>query len=243
MRILVVSDIHSNLIALEAVLKAAGNVDEVWCMGDIVGYGPNPNECVEKMRSLPNAVCLPGNHDVALMDLMPFTIFNREAARSLEWQKEQITEENLDFLRSLPQVMQTYGDFTLTHGSPRDPIWEYIINTLVARLNFDAFDTAYCIVGHSHLQGMFVLESLNKRVNMIMSRPDTEIKLRDRMILNPGSVGQPRDRDPRAAYAILDLEKRIWMPKRVEYDFATVQERIRAAGLPEKHAARLSEGW
>lgn len=132
---------------------------------------------------------------------------------------------------------------TLAHGSPRDPLWEYVLNTLSARLNFDQFDTPWCFVGHSHLQCAFRLTEANDRVTMETPKVDVALSLSPRLILNPGSVGQPRDRDPRAAYAIYDSEARTWTPKRVKYNVAEVQERIRSAGLPEKHAMRLAEGW
>jgi diadenosine tetraphosphatase ApaH/serine/threonine PP2A family protein phosphatase len=131
----------------------------------------------------------------------------------------------------------------MAHGSPRDPLWEYILNTLSARLNFDHFDTPVCFVGHSHIQCMFVLDQERDRVTLESVKPNDAIPLHPKLILNPGSVGQPRDRDPRAAYAIYDTAAKMWTPRRAEYNIAEVQERIRSAGLPEKHAARIAEGW
>jgi diadenosine tetraphosphatase ApaH/serine/threonine PP2A family protein phosphatase len=131
----------------------------------------------------------------------------------------------------------------MAHGSPRDPVWEYIINTLSARLNFEYFDTPWCFVGHSHIQCMFVLDEARDRITLETPRSGEIRRLNGRAILNPGSVGQPRDRDPRAAYAIYDPETCAWEPRRVEYDIAEVQDRIRQANLPGKHAARLAEGW
>jgi len=154
-----------------------------------------------------------------------------------------LTADNMDFMRFLPQNTKVRGEVTLAHGSPRDPLWEYILNTLSARLNFDHFDTAWCFVGHTHIQGMFKLVEGSDRVTAEPTKPGMKIKLHPKLILNPGSVGQPRDRDPRAAYAIFDSEARTWEPRRVGYNIAEVQERIREAGLPEKHAVRLAEGW
>lgn len=131
----------------------------------------------------------------------------------------------------------------MAHGSPRDPVWEYIINTLSARLNFDFFDTNWCFVGHSHIQCMFQLDEKRDRITLEAPHIGEAMPLINRAILNPGSVGQPRDRDPRAAYAIFDPEARTWEARRVEYNVAEVQERIRQAHLPEKHAVRLAEGW
>jgi diadenosine tetraphosphatase ApaH/serine/threonine PP2A family protein phosphatase len=131
----------------------------------------------------------------------------------------------------------------MAHGSPRDPVWEYVINTLSARLNFDHFDTPWCFVGHSHIQCIFWLEQERDRITLESPKLGQAMPLKNRAILNPGSVGQPRDRDSRAAYAIYDPDAKTWEARRVEYDFAQVQERIRAANLPERHAMRLAEGW
>jgi diadenosine tetraphosphatase ApaH/serine/threonine PP2A family protein phosphatase len=244
MRVLVISDIHANLTALEAVLKDAGTVDEIWCLGDLIGYGPDPNAVIERLRALPNlACCLLGNHDVALLGDMNFAVFNTEARKSLLWQQDEINSSNLAYLRNLPQNTLERENVTLAHGSPRDPVWEYILNTLTARLNFEAFETPYCFVGHSHIQCFFHLDPVKDRVSLEISPVNQAIKLSPRMILNPGSVGQPRDRNPLAAYAFYDSTAETWEPRRVAYDIEAVQKRIRAAGLPEKHAARLTDGW
>jgi predicted phosphodiesterase len=243
MRVLVISDIHANLTALEAVLADAGTADATWCLGDVIGYGPDPNEVVERLRSLPNLTCMLGNHDVAILGQMDFAVFNSEARKSLMWQKKSVTAENVLFLESLPRETLIRENVSLAHGSPRDPVWEYILNTLVARLNFESFDTPYCLVGHSHIQCIFHLDVEKDRVSLDIPRPNEVIKLTPRAILNPGSVGQPRDRDPRASYAIYDSQVETWEPRRVAYDVEKVQNRIRAAGLPEKHALRLAEGW
>ena len=244
MRALVISDIHANLTALEAVLKDAGTVDEVWCLGDMIGYGPNPNEVVERLRGLPNlGCCILGNHDVAVLGEMNLAVFNTEARKSLVWQQESVTPENLEYLRTLPQQKLVEGQVTLAHGSPRDPVWEYVLNTLAARLNFEAFTTPYCFVGHTHIQCYFQLDTENDRISLEVPPVNQVVQLKPRAILNPGSVGQPRDRDPRASYAIYDSEKATWEPRRTHYDISSVQKLIRAAGLPEKHAARLAEGW
>ena len=142
MRALVISDIHANLTALEAVLADAGTIDEIWCLGDVIGYGPDPNEVVERLRSLPNLSCMLGNHDVAVLGQMNLAVFNNDARKSLLWQQKTVSPANLEYLRSLPKDTQVIGDVSLAHGSPRDPVWEYVLNTLVARLNFDAFETS-----------------------------------------------------------------------------------------------------
>jgi predicted phosphodiesterase len=243
MRVLVISDIHANFTALNAVLADAGPTDEIWCLGDMVGYGPDPNEVVEKVREMPQLTCILGNHDVAVVGRMPFETFNGDARRSLLWTEKTLKEENVKFLLSLPQNTKVRANVTLAHGSPRDPLWEYVLNTLSARLNFDHFDTQCCFVGHSHIQCSFRLEETTDRVFLETPRVDHPLELHSRMVLNPGSVGQPRDRNPHAAYAIYDSEAHTWTPCRATYDVASVQARIRAAGLPEKHALRLAEGW
>jgi diadenosine tetraphosphatase ApaH/serine/threonine PP2A family protein phosphatase len=243
MRILVISDVHANYTALEAVLKDAGTVDETWCLGDLVGYGPDPNAVVEELREVPNLTCLLGNHDVAVTGKMPFETFNGDARRSLVHHEKVLTVTNLDYLRSLPSNARVRGEATLAHGSPRDPLWEYILNSLTARLNFDQFETPWCFVGHSHIQSVFSLDEQTDKVGLERTQPDVPIPLHPKLILNPGSVGQPRDRDPRAAFAIYDTEARLWTPRRVEYNIPEVQKRIRESGLPEKHAVRLAEGW
>lgn len=243
MRILVMSDIHANYTALEAVLKDAGAVDETWCLGDLVGYGPDPNAVVEEVRDIKNLTCLMGNHDVGVIGKMSLDTFNGEAKRSLMYHEQVLSASNMDFIKSLPSNVKVRGEASIVHGSPRDPVWEYILNAMTASLNFDYFDTPWCFVGHTHLPSMFVRDEEQARILVSPTQPDTTVQLRPKMILNPGSVGQPRDRDPRASYAIYDSEARTWTPKRVPYNIPEVQERIRAAKLPEKHAIRIAEGW
>jgi predicted phosphodiesterase len=243
MRILVISDIHANDTAFEAVMKDSGTVDETWCLGDLVGYGPDPNQVVERVREIPNLTCLLGNHDMAAIGQIPLEAFNGDARRTLEYHEKILTTANMEFLRSLPSTLKVREDASLVHGSPRDSVWEYILNTLSARLNFDHFTTPWCMVGHSHLQCMFRMNEITDRVSLEPMRPGQAVTLKPRLIMNPGSVGQPRDRDPRAAYAIYDTEAKTWEPRRSAYDIPEVQKRIRAAKLPEKHAMRLAEGW
>lgn len=243
MRVLVMSDIHANYSALEAVIEDAEKFDAVWCLGDVVGYGPDPNACVELLSEQPNLTCVLGNHDVAALGRMPLESFNGDARRSLLWQERVLSADSMAFLDTLPQAAQGGEHVTLVHGSPRDPVWEYILNTLAARLNFEAFKTDFCFVGHTHVQSMFWLDPKKDRVSLDIPRVGMPVQLSGRAILNPGSVGQPRDRDPRAAYAIFNTEALTWEPQRVEYDIASVQARIRESNLPEKHALRLAEGW
>lgn len=243
MRVLVMSDIHANYNALEAVLKDAGEVDETWCLGDLVGYGPDPNAVVEEVREIKNLTCLMGNHDVAIIGRMSLDTFNGDAKRSLLYHEKVLSASNMEFIKSLPTKIKVRGEATMAHGSPRDPLWEYILNSMTASLNFDHFDTPWCFVGHTHIQSSFTQNDETGRVLVEQNKPDIVLTLHPKQILNPGSVGQPRDRDPRAAYAIYDTGTHTWTPKRVMYNIAEVQTRIRSAGLPEKHAARIAEGW
>ena len=243
MRALVISDIHGNLTALEAVLNDAGETDEIWCLGDMVGYGPDPNEVVEKVRGLPNLTCLLGNHDMAAIGKIALESFNGGARQALEYHMKVLKPENMEYMNTLPSILIERENASLVHGSPRDTVWEYILNTLSARLNFAYFTTPWCMVGHSHLQCMFKHNVESDRVSLEPIRPGDKVELKPRLIMNPGSVGQPRDRDARAAYAIYDSLACTWEPRRATYDIEAVQKRIRDAGLPEKHAVRIAEGW
>ena len=221
MRCLVLSDIHSNLDAFQAVLDDAGPVDRVWCLGDVVGYGPDPNGCVELLRSLPH-LCIAGNHDWATLGKLDLRDFNPDAREANLWNRQQLTPENLAYLDARPETLEE-GDFTLTHGSPRHPIWEYIIYASTAQINFGHFNTPFCFVGHTHTP---------------MIR-----RYQKSLIVNPGSVGQPRDNDARAAFAILDLEELSWRYERVAYPIELTQGQMKEAGLPRRLIDRLSFGW
>jgi predicted phosphodiesterase len=241
-RILVISDIHSNITALEAVLEDAGSVDETWCLGDVVGYGPDPNECITLLGKLPNLLCLKGNHDLAATGNMDLDIFNSDAHTSLLWQKKVLSKESMEFLQSHPQDLQVCGDVSMVHGSPRDPVWEYILNATIALENLEFFNTKWCCIGHTHFQSIFQYRPDDNKFDIELPKTGEIYPLNGRSILNPGSVGQPRDRDNRAAYAIYDPEANTWQPKRITYNFKEVQDRILEAGLPARHAKRLGSG-
>lgn len=242
MRVLVFSDVHANLTALDRILVDAGEVDAFWCLGDLVGYGPDPNECIERIRHLPNLTCLIGNHDAAVIGLIEVEAFNYEAQRVIQWTRGQLTEASLHFLKSLTDRV-VIDEVTMVHGSPRQPVWEYLLDTQTARQNFEFFETPFCFVGHTHLPILFHFNEMEPYPVGGYLPPNQAIQLTPREIVNPGSVGQPRDRDPRAAYAIYDTETRLFEHRRVEYDIAAVQKRMRAAGLPMRHIERLSVGW
>jgi diadenosine tetraphosphatase ApaH/serine/threonine PP2A family protein phosphatase len=241
--ILVISDIHANIVALEAVLADAGPVEQVWCLGDIAGYAAKPNECIERIRSLPGLCCMMGNHDYAAAGVGPLAAFNGDAKKALLWQIDRIKPENKEFLGSNSMELIVKDNISLAHGSPRDPIWEYILNSVVARMNLAYFRTTWCFVGHSHFQAIFEYHDDQDEVVIKIPKPGEKYSMKDRAILNPGSVGQPRDRDPRAAYALLDPDGLTWEPRRVAYDISSVQQQILNAGLPPRHAERLAGGW
>lgn len=240
MRIMVFSDIHSNLTALEAVLAAAGNVDAYWCLGDLVGYGPDPNECIALVRDLPNLVCVRGNHDAATLGEVDQNTFNHEASLAITWTKRNLNAESQEFLLSLPERL-LIDDITLVHGSPRNPVWDYIMDAMTAERMFQFFDTRICLVGHTHVPAIWKETESESPKGLVLDYQ--KVKILTKSILNPGSVGQPRDHDPRAAFAIFDPQESLWELRRVPYKTAEVQARIKKSGLPWRHALRLSEGW
>lgn len=242
MRTLVISDIHANLTALEAVLSDAGQFDAVWCLGDLVGYGPDPNECIECISKLPNLQCILGNHDAAAVGSIEVDAFNPDARKTVLWTQGKLTLANKEYLKNLPERVNLEY-ITLVHGSPFRPVWEYLLDTHSATVSFEFFDTPYCFVGHTHLPVIYYLPDDRLTAQLIVPEHISQMTLAPRTILNPGSVGQPRDRDPRAAYAILNLTDYTWEWHRVEYDIQSVQERMRKDNLPERHITRLSAGW
>jgi diadenosine tetraphosphatase ApaH/serine/threonine PP2A family protein phosphatase len=242
MRILIISDIHANLTALRTVLTDAGSVGATWCLGDLVGYGPDPEECVERVRRIPNFSCLIGNHDAAVLGQVDIASFNPEARQAIQWTHHKLSAASKDYLRSLPERL-VINSATLAHGSPRHPIWEYLLDVRAATQNFNYFETPYCFVGHSHLPVIFQLSDGQKYADLIVPEAGLKIELVARAIINPGSVGQPRDRNPRAAYAIYDTEENTLEYRRVAYEISEVQARMQQAGLPARHIQRLTSGW
>jgi diadenosine tetraphosphatase ApaH/serine/threonine PP2A family protein phosphatase len=246
MRYLVLTDVHANLEALTSVLDDAGEYDAVLCLGDLIGYGPNPNECVNRVRALPNLICLVGNHDLAALggiDLSSFNPFAREAAK---WTAEQIDDDVREYLESLGPARLDDDQFAIAHASPRDPIWEYLEAEPQGPPNFKMFTAPVCFVGHTHVPRIFLEMKKGDHVfsNIVMPDADDELQIGDgaRKIVNPGGVGQPRNGDPRAAYGVWDTDSEMFTFRRVTYPVAITQIKIRIAGLPIGLAQRLQFG-
>jgi predicted phosphodiesterase len=241
MRVAVVSDIHSNLHALEAVLAAidAEAPDELWCLGDLVGYGPRPNECCAVVAERAD-VCLAGNHDLAVRGTIDLEEFGGEAGVAATWTRTVLEPEAQALLDRLEPQGSAHG-VALYHGSARDPIWEYVLSDEGALATLDLADSPLVLVGHSHV-ALQVVDS-GGEVEGGVARGGTELELGGvRALLNPGSVGQPRDGDPKAAYLLLDLDAKQASFRRVEYDVEQTQREMRDAGLPEMLAGRLALG-
>jgi diadenosine tetraphosphatase ApaH/serine/threonine PP2A family protein phosphatase len=239
MRIAVLSDIHANLPALEAVLADAGEVGAIWHLGDVVGYGPDPDGVVARLREV-GAVGVRGNHDAAAAGGNEIDWFNPDARRAMEWTRAAISQPTLAWLRALPE-RHTIDNVELVHGSPREPIWEYVTSTAVARANLVVLGTTIGLHGHTHVPLAWV-EDGDRVLGM---RPDPAAPLElggRRALVNPGSVGQPRDGDPDASYAVFEPEAGRISWRRIAYDVGAVQRAMRDAGLPAALSARLSVG-
>jgi predicted phosphodiesterase len=238
-RIAVVSDIHSNLVALDAVLAKIGAVDAIWHLGDVVGYGPEPDAVVDRLTGL-GAVGVRGNHDAAAAGGNEIDWFNPDARAAMEWTRTAISETTRAWLAALP-LRRMESDFTLVHGSPRDPIWEYVTSAALARAGLSAISTEHGLHGHTHVPIAFTM--VDGRMRTLVPRPGNTVALGEgRTLLNPGSVGQPRDHDPRASYLVLDVAAGTATWGRVAYDFEAVGAAMRAAGLPTRLADRLRVG-
>lgn len=242
MRIAIFSDIHGNLEALQSVLKyiEEAGITNYICGGDMVGYGANPNECVDIVAALDCPVVM-GNHDHAALGLTDITYFNPTARSALLWTREILTEERSRFLKSLELIYQANNLF-LVHASPHHPEqWEYILSLESAETNFGYFKEQICFIGHSH-QPFFVMLTPERNVELITENP-LHIQENFRYIINVGSVGQPRDGNANSSLAILDTKEKTVSLIRIPYDIEKAQEKIINAGLPHSLAHRLANGW
>ncbi len=249
MRILILSDIHSNLVALEAVLADAGSFEALWCLGDTIGYGPRPNECIALIRAHAT-VAISGNHDLACLGKINLRDFNPEARSANLWNGAQLEDEHRAWLEDLPPARPIDQRYAVAHGSPREPIWEYLLSTEAAAANFEAFHEDICFIGHSHVQLGFRQRYGYDRVERFL--PDlqrhpprgvtVDLSGHCRFLINPGSVGQPRDQDPRAAYALLDTTEATLTFARVAYEVTRTQRQMVECGLPGSLIRRLEYG-
>ena len=240
MRIAVLSDIHANLAALDAVrAELPDALDETWVLGDIVGYGPQPNEVIRALQEM-GARSVLGNHDGAAIGTVDHEDFNPEARAAIVWTAGVVDPNARSYLATLPEVRRD-GELTAVHGSPRDPVWEYITGPGVAAANLDAFETRICLFGHTHLPVVFHAD--DGRMQVVAATPDAPIRINaGRALVNPGSVGQPRDGNPAAAFAVMDTEQGVVEFRRVRYDIDRTQRLMRQADLPQRLAERLSYG-
>ena len=243
MRYAIIADIHANLVALKTVLddiEKNGGFDELWCLGDVVGYGPDTCECIALLREY-NHVCVAGNHDWAAIGKIDIDDFNPAAAAACQWTASQLGAGDREYLNNLPLVIEK-EHFTLVHGSPREPVWEYLVSASSARQNLSYLKTKYCLTGHSHQAMIFQFDDMGYCTGRVFA-DGTVLSLENNSIfINPGSVGQPRDLDPRASYAIYDTEKNHVSNHRVEYDIDATQEKMKAHGLPMRLITRLKYG-
>jgi len=240
MRVAVISDVHANYHALEAVLEQidAERVDAVWCLGDIVGYGPLPNECCDAVRKRADP-CLVGNHDLVALGRLNVSDFNDEAAAAAVWTSQVLTEDSRRFLEGLQPSGEVEG-VDLFHASARDPVWEYVLTEEAAQATLELSAAPLVLVGHSHVA--LAITMSDGRARGGLAAGGAKVELEGRWLLNPGSVGQPRDGDPRAAWLLLDLDRMFAAFHRVPYSIEQTQSEMRERGLPGPLAARLARG-
>ena len=239
MRVAVLSDIHANLVALDAVLATLGSVDAVWHLGDVVGYGPDPDGVVARLTGI-GAVGVRGNHDAAAAGGDEIDWFNPDARAAMEWPRTRISPPPRVWLAALPE-RHTESVFGMVHGSPREPLWEYIVSVPVARANLALLTTPIGLFGHTHLPMVFVEE--DGAVEQVEPGDGSAFALNGRRALvNPGSVGQPRDGIPTACHMVIDTDAERCRWYRTAYDVGAVQDAMRDAGLPDRLVQRLSYG-
>jgi predicted phosphodiesterase len=238
-RVAVLSDIHANVTALDAVLADIPSIDEVWHLGDIVGYGPEPDVVVARLREV-GAIGVRGNHDVAAVGGLEIEAFNIDARTAMEWTRSVIGDDTRSWLRALPERLERAG-FTLVHGSPRDPTWEYVTSTPVAQAGMAAMSTRSGLHGHTHVPIAYV-EQDGRLETMSPSNGSALTFDGRRVLLNPGSVGQPRDGIPASSWLLLDTDAGTATWRRTAYDVAAVQTTMVAVGLPDRLVTRLGHG-
>ncbi len=243
MRLAIISDIHSNCEAIDNVLEDMNKIDKIFCLGDIVGYGANPNYCIEKIKKI-KCKCIAGNHDFGAIGRANIDYFNFEAREAILWTLHKLNKDNINFLSNLGKKIIIEDNVFAVHGSPREPIWEYILDKNIASLIFKNYKFKIYFVGHSHLAGCFSLDEDNNQIeyNALSNGGCIEILRKKRYIINCGSVGQPRDGNPKASYGIYDTNLKKVVINRVSYPINQTKKKIINAGLPRILAERLSIG-
>ena len=243
LKALIVSDVHSNLEAFQSVIADAerrGGFDEIWSLGDLVGYGPDPVAVIELLRGYAHKAVV-GNHDLAAIGKLSTEAFNPHATQAAQWTADQLAEEQQTFLLKQPMKLRI-DEFLLVHGSPRDPVWEYVVSTSAAVANFAHFDTQRCLLGHSHIPFICRPKGDSSAEFHAPTHDEQLILHEDKMIVNPGGVGQPRDGDARASYAVYDSDQDSVTHHRAEYDIPATQDKMREHKLPEFLIDRLAYG-
>jgi len=242
-RIGIISDIHSNAEAFQAVLNQLTDIDTIICLGDIIGYAADPLFCIEKIREL-EIQCIKGNHEGAVTGELDLQYFNEDARHAILWTRDQLKEKDIIYLSDLNRKIEICQNVLGVHGSPRQPLWEYILDRQAAEEIFTSFDFKIYFIGHSHIAGYFTFSHKNKMVNYKSAIDGAQIKIRknNSYIINCGSVGQPRDRNPQASFAIFDTESSMVQIIRVNYPITKAQEKIINGKLPRFLAERLSMG-
>ncbi len=243
MKIGIISDIHGNAEALHSVLKELEDVDQIVCLGDIVGYGADPVYCIEKIREL-EAPCIKGNHEGAITGELDLYYFNEDAQQAIQWTKRQLKEQHFGYLSRLKRKITIHKDVLGVHGSPRQPLWEYILDKQTADEIFSHFDFQIYFIGHSHIAGYFTFQRKNRVVHYFNAIDGVEVTIQQdcSYIINCGSVGQPRDRNPQASFVIFDTEQLNAHIIRVSYPISRAQDKISKAKLPQFLAERLALG-
>ena len=237
----IIADIHGNLEALEAVLGCLPRVDRLICVGDIVGYGPNPNECIDLVRKM-NIAAVSGNHEKAVVGEIDMQWFNENPKKAVFWTRDNMKPENMPFLKGLPLTLEM-DDFQLVHGSLREPLEEYVSSISDAIPTFEMMTKPLCFLGHSH-KPLFIGRRNDGNYNgrKLLNEDEIFIEEYEKVIINVGAVGQPRDGDPRASYGIYNSKSKIFSLHRIEYDIKKVQEKMKKAGLPQSLIDRLQRG-
>ena len=246
MRIAVISDIHGNLEALSSVISDIRSrcVDKIICLGDVVGYGVNPNECIEKVQTECEYSII-GNHEAAIFDATVFQEFNDLAKSAIQWTRDNLNSRSIDFINSLA-IEKIDGDFSFVHSTPYEPnSWYYISSMEDAVFNFNFFSTKFCLIGHTHVPGVMVMENNSTVVSVLRTTEfnyGRDFSENAKYMINVGSVGQPRDKNPKSCYALIDTDTKNIALHRVSYDIVQCQRKMHAAKMPEFLIQRLAKG-